>query len=263
MKLKILSWNVWVGNRKAQEVVDFIFSQKADIICLQEVPSDIFELLQTSSLQENYYFYQAVDHLEVKKHGTASHLVTMFKKDFRRGRSNTFELGEGGIRRIYQRIMKWHESVEGSFVDIERRRRKYRIFNVHLEAVAPPRNREKQFKKMLKQREPIGVNIVCGDFNIIGGGKIKNFFLAPLFTVIYGFRGRDLVKNEKKEFKEVCRKYGLKDPFLGKKTYAALGHTKSLDKILIPDSFEVLEKEVIKKLYGSDHYPIILEVKEK
>ncbi len=65
---------------------------------------------------------------------------------------------------------------------------------------------------------------------------------------------------ERKQAEARFRDVRLKNPLRGRVTH---GFSRSqLDHILVPEDVKVLRAEVVRKTYGSDHHPVLVEVSD-
>ncbi|NJL96938.1 hypothetical protein HC864_03965 [Candidatus Gracilibacteria bacterium] len=96
-------------------------------------------------------------------------------------------------------------------------------------------------------------NIVCGDFNIYANPKYN-----WMIWWMMGFSPKEIFTNERDEFEKVFRSNNLDNPLKNKQTFAQ--RNLQLDHIIVPKKLKT-NSTVIDNLYGSDHYPILVEFK--
>lgn len=93
MKVKILSWNIWV-NGYIKEITRFIKNSNADIVCLQEIKDDDHERDVISYLESLGYSYAFASTLQTWKDGKKyKHGLAVFSK-YAIKNSRTFILSE-------------------------------------------------------------------------------------------------------------------------------------------------------------------------
>jgi endonuclease/exonuclease/phosphatase family metal-dependent hydrolase len=247
--VKILDWNILFCNKRLEEVFDFISESGADVVCLQEVP---LALLHRFERETKYYITHAIDFgFNLPKNNHRFYMVILTKNKPQKVYSS--KLSDAKTKSLVSKLSGWHTSREFCYVDIQSKAKKYRIFNLHLEAATNPVQRLTEFQNTLKSLKKGSLNIVCGDLNIYG-----KWFLNLFIGWMYDFRGYHYFIDERKEFEIIFSKNELLNTFYKMITYPIL--RLQHDHILIPENVEYREREVYKQNFGSDHLPILLEI---
>ena len=113
------------------------------------------------------------------------------------------------------------------------------IYNTHIDylsEIAKRRQLQKILKIVLKDKNPI---ILTGDFNL------KN--IHPPF----------------KKFKNKLKEKGIIHYDIKEKTWKNSKYHRAIDHIFISNDFELEEKQLIKDISVSDHYPVLIKIKWK
>jgi endonuclease/exonuclease/phosphatase family metal-dependent hydrolase len=265
MELKILNLNLknkhylfpYDGIDKdvdaVQILVNYIIKNKIDIISLQEVTKPLVDRLEVMlsdySVKGDYRysrlgFIAKLDNIEkydeanpiIHKHKTLKYKTYFLP-------SINFCIRDVLKYRFVppaQRIMTYNRiKVEGMDKSID-------FYNTHLD-IKSDRIRKKQFRKILnitnifRKRNPV---VITGDFNVPPDNKGVVTFLEKL---------------KKKKMKLVE---------FNSKTWKYQQKNKPVDYIIIPDSWEIIEKKIINNeseplTLISDHYAIEVTVRTK
>jgi endonuclease/exonuclease/phosphatase family metal-dependent hydrolase len=254
--MKIISWNLWSDNpNQAQNLERLLADFDPDVVCLQEV--NLATLAWINS-QDGYNSISAIDYYSKKMGDNAEHYLVILSKSriLNLEGINKFSVRHITRNSIWEILNQWIESVEYQFADIELEGRNYRIFNVHLEVASGPKVRFAQFKETVYRfnREKDAQNIVAGDFNIYA-----KWYVSIFIGWLLGFRLLEYYINERKVFRKIWARNGLKNVFENKITYKKF--KLQLDHILVPIERKVEKNKVIEDGYGSDHQPIYLKLK--
>ncbi len=242
--MKLLNWNMFYQNSEMEDALDFVYSQDADIISLQEVPLEAVKLMNSNS---DYHSRFAIDSINREP----NYLAILSKEEPIKEKS--FPLKIRKEKSLLARLLGWNESVHGLYLDVPHEEDQFRVLNIHLENYAGPLRRKSQLERALKfVAGGVKNKIVCGDFNSFGR-TLYNLAVG----IPFGYKLKEFFINEKNLLKKTLNKHNLQDPFEDTVTYPSI--QLCLDKILTPKSMNV-KKEVIKELYESDHYPITLEI---
>lgn len=258
--MKIYSWNMLFRNPDMDRAFQFIANADFDVFCLQEVPEDFYERLKTLP-----FYLSAAPEVERIFNGARSsqYLVTLSR----------FSLNnEGRIPLPYREIMLplrarifvgimtrlklWALGVgnrHSLYTDLETPEGTRRVFNLHL-PLATPAWRSEEFEKAMLERDPSIPTIVCGDFNIL-----ERLHITPISWALGGTLGDFFFyRRERVRIEERFFEHQLTNPLRGKITHRI--SRSQLDHILVSQSIEILNAEVIADNYGSDHQPIFAEV---
>lgn len=250
--MQIVSWNMWVKNTRAiKNLQDFLRDYPADVYCLQEVTAEVLTYIQDQNNHDFDYVY-SFDYRKFK-HGYYQnyYLVILSRHPIKNTKLNRIHVNHLTRESLWDWLMRWDESIEFQYADIEVKGTCYRIFNCHLELSAGPEVRMRQFEQCVEKFLPDGCNVVCGDFNIFANPH-WNWFLWWAF----GFKWREIKINEREIFEKRFAELELQNPFLDQATFYE--RNLQLDHILVPSTYTVETREVIKNSYGSDHQPIWL-----
>ncbi|MFZ1075532.1 MAG: endonuclease/exonuclease/phosphatase family protein [Minisyncoccia bacterium] len=258
--MKIYSWNMLYRNAELDRAFAFIRESDFDIFCLQEVPENFLERLQTLDCNIAY----RTDAERVSADGSVRIFTVILTK---------YPIaGQGEISydeywpdyplraRIFTRLMKPFHFAKivnrhAVFADIvlPNMPSPVRVFCIHLSLTHPVR-RLSEFEEVMTYCDDTRPMIVCGDFNILE---------APHITIlnwIFGGRLSDffLYRRERANIERVFAKYKLKNALRGKITHPL--SRSQLDHILVSDAFSAAKAEVIPDRIGSDHHPIFAEI---
>ena len=257
MLIRIFDFNVWDENPKsAGEIVDFIFSHDAHIVCLQEVREDVLAEIQ----KRDRYLECAVAHDTRRTNGGLCFLVTLSRFPvIKRGVVRAKR--KRGWRSIFSNW--WHnitEHLESLRADVLIQQKRIKILNVHLEVGTGPKNRLQQFRHILRygiRRRIIKHAIIAGDFNIYGQGWYERF----VGWLWFGLRSRELFLDEREEFERLFKERGLKNIFRGETTFFAGGIGFQFDHIIVPHAIaeRVSKIYVCEETCCSDHKPVVAE----
>ncbi len=265
-KLKILSWNVLIFNKKIDEAVEFLEESDANVICLQEVSDELLERLRLSS----YHLATGTDTIFItnarQPHIGETRMSIVILSRYPIERSSTYSYPtlplQNKIRsRLFHAVLYlaglWkggkNRNREALSVDIEVSGKKVRVFSIHL-SLYTPQIRAAEFKVVQQNLLQKGMNIVAGDFNILESPYIK------VWNWLQGGYFKDSLPwaNERKAIEESFSESNLVNPFYGKVTHPIA--QSQLDHILIPKNIQVIDREVIRKMHGSDHNPIQVNI---
>lgn len=254
MMMKIISWNVWVKNIDSAGNLRRLMDEfDADVYCLQEVTKELLEQIHDLEFQILDYIY-CFDYRKYKDgYYQNYYLVILSKYKIENPKINKISINHLTKRSLWDRLMKWDESIEFQYADIRIEGTWLRIFNIHLELSAGPNLRLNQFRQVLDYFEDEAINVVCGDFNVYAKPSL-NFLIGWAM----GFRLVEYVIHERKKFDEMFENHNLINVFEGEITFAE--RKLQLDHILIPDDVEILDSEVVENTFGSDHFPLITEI---
>lgn len=249
--MKLVTWNVSKDNKQLDTLVNFLKEGYFDVVCLQEFPRGKLSSLSTLNMKqvfgEERYSYS-------RKEETADlSLVILSSAEFKKyeviEHENPYKNFDRELNHHYQTF-----KTDFLYVDLDFGGLSYRIFNSHLRCVAGPKYRISQFGEIIKHLHPERQNIICGDFNIFGKPLI-NAFVGNFC----GYTKEELGVDEGKLFNQVFEMYGFKNVFKGSKTFTRLPF--QLDYILVPYDSRIIDTRVEKNTFGSDHFPLIVELK--
>jgi endonuclease/exonuclease/phosphatase family metal-dependent hydrolase len=252
--MKIISWNAWVKNEDQIKNFQALDEQEqANIYCLQEVDIKLLAYIQSEDQKVFDYAY-CFDYRKFKKGYYHNYfLVILSKQTIENLRFNRVQVNHLTSSSLYDFVMRWDESIEYQFADITVNKEKYRIFNCHLELSAGPSLRLKQFQEIVDRFSDTSHNVVCGDFNIYAKPWLNFWIWWGM-----GFNFKEIFIDGREEFEKKFKKYSLTNAHKNKVTFTE--RELQLDHILVPNSIEIINNEVSSTPFGSDHYPIIVEI---
>lgn len=248
-------------NPDLDRALSFIKEADFDVFCLQEVPEQF--LPQLESLP--FYYDRAIEmtHTEKTQASTrnlvilsrypithTTHIPLPYREVMLKWRSwiflkvmvalNLWGLGTGNRHTQYVDVDTGHGSV--------------RVFNIHL-PLATPEWRIEEFEWALEHKQPDMPTIICGDFNILEHPSI-----TPL-TWLLGGKLSDVFwyKRERTLIEQRFIEHRLTNAHRGQRTHAI--SRSQLDHILVSHHFSITRAKVVKDAHGSDHQPIVAEIK--
>ena len=238
---------MYCNNKSFDRALKFLYEHDADVMCLQEVPTDVVRAMKK---HKGLYIAEAkAQHRGRNRMQTRNVILSKYPIK----EKGSLLLPGDEKPSIKSRLTKKGGPLEFQYVDIKLGSKKVRIFNSHLECNTSPRMRVKQFEHVLEASHRSGVNMYCGDFNIYG-----EWYVNLLVGYISNYKLDDISKSERKLFGQLFREHQLNNVFRGTVTYPRF--RLQLDHILVPSGVPVVSKVVHKKRYGSDHRPIAVEV---
>jgi len=246
--MKILSWNIWSENKSYGTATRLIRKQKPDIICLQEVSSNMLKKLQGLS---GYQCVVATDFYYVKtKRKTLFHLVILSK--FPIIQHKQFPLQIKQFASLVSQFFPHEESIEGHYIDVVSKGRLIRIANAHLPSFTSPKARMQQLETIINYRDPTFPFILCGDFNTFGLLHIN--LMVGLF---YNYAWEEFLTDEQILFYKILKKEKLVSILKGT-THPWLG--LQLDHIILEKGVRILKKAILDSTHGSDHQPLFTKI---
>lgn len=254
--MKLLNWNVNFLNRTPFEAVDFALESDSDVITLQEVTNSMLSYIEYKAVDSDYEVRSEVDSYSGKD-GLDCHLVTITKHDVHS--SGSYEYYDKEMVSLFKKmitpITRPNEQHKSLYVDIKTGEKVHRVHNIHLTWPVGPNTRLTQFNNFFNNSEFSESSIICGDFNVIGVFP-WNYLFAPIF----GTKIEEIKINERAAFDNLFEELGLQNPFTGTCSWSAVPNRCQLDHVLVDKQVKVLSKELVKRRYGSDHYPQVIEV---
>jgi endonuclease/exonuclease/phosphatase family metal-dependent hydrolase len=251
--MKIYSWNVLYINKHILEMSDFIERLDFDVLCLQEVPIALLEIVKKSF--ENIAYGTEVQ----DEHGMETYSVIISKHAILKSESYEVPLPSVPFRaRITMKLMSvidtWNKMIKkGSvFADILMEGKLVRVYCVHL-TIAGPTFRAKEFQTTLNRRGENIPEIIAGDFNIVE---------HPLIKIYSWLLGSPLKEGmpwfpERRRFDKKLDEEGLQNPLKGRITHPF--SVSQLDHILLSRGIIATKAWVELDSYGSDHQPVGIE----
>lgn len=254
----IYSWNILYRNKELDRAFNFVQNTNFDFFCLQEVPEEFLQRLQTLP----YFIVSGIDTEKVFKSTTIKMYNVILSKH---------PLGEYGEisftnhwvllpfrTRFFIWLMKpFHFSKTinrgGLYADTVVEGISLRIFSLHL-ALAHPVQRFEEFKHAMLKYDTMRKQIICGDFNILESPHIT------ILNWLLGGRTTDAIfyKRERKAIEKHFTSHELINPLRNFITHPF--SQSQLDHILLHNSFSVTNISVLKDRIGSDHSIVKVEV---
>lgn len=250
MKIKLLTYNIFNGTHKDSVIknISGLAREGVNIFCLQEVRNlgngksliDLIlpvlgsqwraeKLLNEVGLPNDLGLCVMWDSsvARLKDHGTIM-LPKIPRKDL--------------LENVFKRINKsrYHFPVQrcAQSLDFECGGKNFRVTNIHLDVTGGKTHKTNQLaylRKYLTSKIPIGHEVICGDFNTLGWGLLARRYKSKMAD----FFGSG--------FKNIFPKMVRTGPLY-----------QHLDHIFIK-GFSLVKAEV-KRLEGSDHFPIMAEL---
>ncbi len=248
--MKILTWNIYKNNKDIGKALAFLKKQQADIVCLQEFPATHLDLLRGLyahvAMCDEITIYSNKSKADVKLYS-----VTLSKFPILQHTIIAHKKGYGHAPKSNARHRYFQ--ADSFYVDVDTPQGPFRVFNAHFKCVAGPHHRLSQFKEVIGHLGVGRQNIICGDFNTFGK-PLVNMLLWKFF----GYKAHEIKINENKNLAALLKVHGLKNPLKRQVTFWKF--PVQLDYILIPAHLEVKSKRAFSRPYGSDHFPLLLEI---
>lgn len=248
----LIDWNVKDRNKKIGKLISHVVSFKPDVVCFQEFPDSDLGRLKGFN---DYSVHLTNDFRYLS--GKTAYICTLVRDRF--AKSTELEYSQATVdsimnKLLYEKIIKVKEFHRANYVDLDNNRKKYRIFNLHLSAAASPHTKIQYFHSVTRSFSKEGVNIICGDLNIVNNLVIR--FSTGWFR---GYKLSEMFMDESKEFEKILTKFNLENIFKDEYTMIFPFNIQP-DHILIPKSVEVKNKYVSKKSFDSDHKMLLVEI---
>ena len=251
--MKLLTWNVYRHNPCVRELFDEARSTAADILCFQEVRESDIELL--SGIFNGFHVFKCRQFF-IKKSERSICLYNVILSRYPFINCFAVQHATDGLRfppryRLSYSGLLLEFAVADFMVDGIG---VVRMFNLHLECVAPPSVRLARLRQVHELFLPGAMNVVMGDFN-----TFMNPLLAPFVAALYGnFQASDFFCFEARLIQEACVAMKLQNPFAGVRTFKY--SASQYDHILVPAGVNCTTRERIGRLSGSDHFGLCLDL---
>ncbi len=245
-------------NKRLDEALTFVRESDADIFCLQEVPEGA--LREFTALYPHHAEAIESERL-LPERPLATYGVILSRYPITNSGVIPLDDHQSELpwrTRLLIRLLRpvgWSRIRDRNavYADIESPQGPTRIINIHL-TLSNPGWRLKEFEAAMLHRDGALPAIVCGDFNILerphitplnwlAGGRISDAFL----------HGR-----ERTVIEEHFVSHGLTNALRGSATQTL--SRSQLDHILTSSHFTITNARVLPERYGSDHYPISVEI---
>lgn len=261
-----MSWNVYALNKQVPDAFTFIQSLDFDILCLQEVPDSLLEMLRTlpfhlaTSIDNTW----VTDALHPEQGESTMHLVILSKHSIEKTaiypypplptkkplQMQAFHIARyaigmwrGGAIRGRTTLAAWIQIGEKTI----------QVFSAHL-SLYTPQTRAAEFEVIAQHLDSDSIPIVCGDFN-----TLDYWMMRPL-NWLQGGRLADAMPwaRERENVEAQFKKANLMNPLSGKSTHPVA--KSQLDHILLPPNTPITDSRVLFELHGSDHYPVKVSI---
>jgi len=253
--MRIISWNVFVSNKKIKKGIHYILSLSPDVICLQEVPQRMMSYLRTRSGYSLSTCFDSKHHRTSKRHVyvctlTRQKPISVTKHTYDNGFSNSF------LTKAYTSLLHIEEKHMVLVVTLTVRRKKIQIANTRLSCAIGTHDRLQEFTTLIQKTKRSTIpTIYCGDLNV-ADSKIFN----RLTGWIRGFDHFDYLLDEREAFEKLYEKEGLTNIFRGTSTSITNRPLLQFDHILVPNFCTVEGNGLTRKRYGSDHKMLIADI---
>ena len=244
--MKILDWNVYYKNKSLDNLLRLIDDTSPDIVCLQEVPGSWLEYFVGEDHWNEAY---CVDFGIKKESGFELYYnLTLANETILEYRVS--KLSKLKTNSLVSKLSGWYDSREYIKAHLQNG---MCVYNIHLESATNPQQRIREFCNVLETGSNQEHALYCGDFNIFGRWYV-NIFIGGL----YGFKREDYTIHERAYFEKLFCEHNLMNHFYNQITYPSL--RLQFDHIVTSQEEIISSKRVIQQKYGSDHYPIMLDV---
>lgn len=247
-----MSWNVYRHNVQLEQLFSFLAAKNLDIICVQEMPASQLHLLKKYFPQYSSVLGKEFMYRKKKKESVFTYNVILTRLPLLAS-SQIAHKKHKRFPFLYQHFRQYKEIfIEAAHAKVQAGNKEIDIVCDHLECVASPAFRERQFKHVLAQVTATNL-VYCADVNTFAHPSF-NIFIAWL----YGFPLYNLWTHERKTFARLVQKHSLQHPFEKIRTFATMPF--SLDCIVVSKKLQIKRKKRIAERYGSDHYALFLEL---
>jgi endonuclease/exonuclease/phosphatase family metal-dependent hydrolase len=249
-RIRVVNWNIDRGLR-LPEITDFLESQQADLLILQEVDLNarrthflnVAEEL-ARKLEMNYVFGREFEELTQESRATPAYhgQAALSRWPLRSPRVIRFRSQSGFWRPRWflPRTAPFQERLGGRIAlvtDVDVMGRTFRVYNLHLESRGDDKLRLSQLTEVLDDAATVAPRVpqlLAGDLNFdISGG------LAADLIQKAGFRN---VLGDSRHYTRPA--------------HNLFGSPRSIDWALVSGSLEATEGQLHEKVNASDHYPI-------
>lgn len=225
----------------------------ASVLCLQEVPRQVLPLLYRL---RDYNVIVALDS-SIKEY--TSYLAIIVHKSVTVLKRRKILHEHHPNKPWYARRFKWAECLGSLSILIRAKGRKIRVLNCHAPLLSSILERRRIIDRILHTHRCRNPLIVCADLNMIGfpgfNATIGQFF---------GIELSEILMDEDDEVDRLAAQYKLRRVFKrGVVTYPLLWDMLGgqPDHILVDEQFPVVKSMVIPERFGSDHYPLLAELR--
>ena len=230
--MKISTFNIQNDSKtykrkKVDELHNYIYKNKIDVLGLQEVFPKLSKDIK-NDLQYDYKMegkFRFFSRIILRRINEKNPILTKHEVIY----SKTYHLPS--FPSLTKRIL--------THVVIKYKDKEISVYNTHLEVYIPSvkiRQLNKIYEIIKNDNRP---KILMGDFNLKTNNDIFNEFVTKLEDI------------------------DIKRIPLDEKTYKPSKYKREIDHIFISKEFRLKNKEVVKDLVISDHYPVLINVELK
>lgn len=252
--MRIITWNVRVANNKIMRLITHALSYAPDVLCLQEVPEG--RLPEIEKL--GYHVVHSKDFAGKRKASKNSYTCILTKH--RPISQKIATLHKTTHRSLMTRIMYSFlrgitENHNAPIISIRYRERIVQIASTRLSCAISMGDRLAGVVALAEALDPSVPAVVCGDLNIVDPNIIN-----ILSGWVRGFTLKGYFVNERKEFEKIISFFGFTNIFRNQSTFLTKIPRFQFDHILIPEETKVIHQEIGKKLFGSDHRMLLVDI---
>lgn len=250
--MKIITWNVYRHNQSLDAFCDNLIEQDPDVVTLQEFPEDKLDFL-TEKLS-GFSIVTGKQHFLKKDDSKSIRLTNVIASKKTVSDSQSIPHDPEGFD-LPPRYRPQYRGLDLEFVwaDVEYKNEHYRVFNAHLECVAPISVRLRRFAQMVDNFSDSRTNLIAGDFNSFHN-PLTTLATAPLYG---NTKISDLFKFERASFAKHFDLHNLQNPFKGTNTFRYF--PGQYDYILLPKEKTYSDKARLVHPGGSDHHGLMLQ----
>lgn len=252
--MRIITWNVRAANKKIMKLIDHALSHEPDVLCLQEVPhtrlSDIEQL--------GYHVIRSRDFVGKKKESKNSYTCILTKhRPIHHKIATLHKTTRQSLmtRVMYSFIRQITEIHNAPIVSIRYKHHILQIASTRVSCAISMKDRLASIVSLANELDPTVPAIVCGDLNIMDP-KLLNI----LSGWTRGFTLKGYFLNERKEFERIISSLGLTNIFKNQSTFLTKFPRFQFDHILVPQEAQVIHQHIGKKLFGSDHRMLLVDI---
>lgn len=245
-RLKVLCWNVLLGNEDVAGIAAVIEAEAPDICLFQELSERHLDMLRRIP---DCHVSFAQDFLE---RGEASCLGIVSRQPFSDERIVDHNAGREVSESIAGRHFGWVENLQSQSVEIVFGDASIRVVNAHLPAAVGPSVRARALNDLRSHFD--------GDAHVILGGDM-NSWSAPLLNLTIGWLlgcgPRDLFRRDREILQSFAAENGLDTVFGDVVTFPRFG--LHLDHVFVR-GLNAVSARVETGRTGSDHRPLVVEI---
>lgn len=252
--MRIITWNVRAANRKIMKLVSHALSYAPDVLCLQEVPQSRLPDIE----KLGYHVVHSRDFVGRKKESKNSYTCILTKhRPISQKIATLHRTTHKSLmtRIMYSFIRGITEKHNAPIISIRYGDHILQIASTRLSCAISMGDRLAGIMSLAKELDPSVPAIVCGDLNIMDPN-----LLNILSGWTRGFTLKGYFLNERKEFERIITLFGFTNIFKNQSTFLTKIPRFQFDHILIPEEAKVIHQEIGKKLFGSDHRMLLVDI---